>query len=198
MKNLILILLFVSITLVSKAQRRDSTFTDARDGKKYKTVKIGTQTWMAENLAYKVDSGCWAYDNKDSNVAIYGYLYDWETAKKVCPKGWHLPSNEEWRTLIYNLGGNKIAGGKMKEAGEDYWHNPNTGATNSSGFNALPAGYRYLDGSFDTMGFYTIYRSSKEKDDKRACIRGLSYGNAIVTKKNYDKRGGFSVRCIKG
>ncbi len=132
MKTTLLILSFLICTTVNYAQQTGS-FTDSRDGKVYKTVKIGTQTWMAENLAFKTESGCWAYDNDESNVAKYGRFYNWETSKKVCPAGWHLPSDKEWKTLTDFLGGENVAGGKMKSKTD--WNDPNTGATNKSGFN---------------------------------------------------------------
>ena len=91
------------------------TFTDSRDGKTYKYVTIGKQVWMAENLAYAPSSGnYWAYHNNSSNVAKYGYLYDWQTSKNVCPTGWHLPTDEEWQELIDFAGGKDDAGTKLK------------------------------------------------------------------------------------
>ena len=143
---------------------RANTFKDSRDGKVYKTVKIGEQVWMAENLAYAPASGnYWAYDNDDANVEIYGYLYDWQTAKNVCPAGWHLPSDEEWTELTDYLGGN--AGGKLKAtgtigSGTGLWYAPNTGATNETGFTALPGGYRYGDGAFDYVGYHGYWWSA--------------------------------------
>jgi uncharacterized protein (TIGR02145 family) len=98
-----LILLFTLLPCIAFGQ-----LTDKRDGKTYKTVKIGNQVWMAENLAFKPSSGnYWAYDDDNSNVAKYGYLYDWETALDVCPAGWHLPSDKEWPVLTDYLGGVK-------------------------------------------------------------------------------------------
>ncbi len=109
----------VVLTVVLTAPAQDQgTFKDPRDGKVYKTVVIGTQTWMAENLAFKAKGGCHAYgwdaDNKKANVAKYGYLYEWKMAKKACPPGWHLPTKEEWETLIVHLGGEQAAGSAMK------------------------------------------------------------------------------------
>lgn len=126
------------------------TFADKREGQIYYCIQIGDQLWMAENLAYKTNTGCWAYKNEENNVSIYGYLYNWETACNVCPEGWHLPSNDEFYILINYLGGSTIAGGKMKRTGTTYWKSPNAGATNSSGFTALPGGtgYYYEDGWF--------------------------------------------------
>lgn len=99
---MILVFCFV---LKSYSQEKGA-YKDPRDGKEYKTVIIGTQTWLAENLAYKPSSGnFWAYDNNLDNIIKYGYLYDWETAKKVAPVGWHLPSKEEWDELYKYLGG---------------------------------------------------------------------------------------------
>jgi uncharacterized protein (TIGR02145 family) len=118
-KSLLLTVLILNIAMCSMAQVA-GTFKDSRDGKTYKTVKIGTQTWMANNLAFKASSGCCAYDNNKSNAAIYGYLYSWETAKNVCPTGWHLPSMAEWTTLIDYEGG-ETAGNKLKEAGSKHW-----------------------------------------------------------------------------
>ena len=95
---------------------QSSSFVDSRDGKEYKTIKIGEQVWMAENLAYKPYSGkYWAYDNDNSNLEKFGYLYDWETACNVCPNGWHLPNDNEWIELTEYLGGKEVAGTMMKE-----------------------------------------------------------------------------------
>ena len=92
-------------------------FTDPRDGNVYKMITIGTQTWMARNLAYKTNGGCKAINNNESNVPLYGYEYNWETAKIACPAGWHLPTDAEWTQLIDYLGGKKLAGNKLREPG---------------------------------------------------------------------------------
>lgn len=136
MKKIILILgLAISCSL--GFSQETGSFTDPRDGNVYKTVKIGTQWMMAENLAYKPASGIfWAYNNDTNNVAKYGYLYDWNTAQSIAPAGWHLPSKDEWKTLYEFLGGkSKIVCAALSEKG-------------SSGFNALLGGYRQCYGVF--------------------------------------------------
>jgi uncharacterized protein (TIGR02145 family) len=124
---------------ISSIAQITGTFKDSRDGRTYITISIGTQTWMAENLAFKADIGCWEYDN-DQNKVTYGCLYNWETAKSVCPSGWHLPANYEFTVLTNFLGGDSVAGVKLKEAGIAHWASPNSGATNETGFTALPGG----------------------------------------------------------
>ena len=98
----LLLCLLPAITAFTQEDKTSNTgtFTDQRDSTQYNRVKIGNQVWMAENLVFKADSGCWAYDNDSSNISKYGYLYDWETAKKVCPSGWHLPTKTEYETLL--------------------------------------------------------------------------------------------------
>ncbi|WP_113922434.1 fibrobacter succinogenes major paralogous domain-containing protein [Cognataquiflexum aquatile] len=113
------------------------TFSDPRDGQVYKIVKIGDQVWFAENLNYNAE-GSWCYDSDSENCEIYGRLYSWEVGLTACPEGWHLPSEDEWNNLIEFLGGYEIAGGKMKAISG--WDEPNIGATNESGFSALPGG----------------------------------------------------------
>lgn len=174
------------------------TFVDPRDKKIYKTIKIGTQTWMAENLAFKTESGCWAYDNKEDNVAIYGYLYDWETAKKACPTGWHLPTAFEWQILINVLNGNDKAGTKLKSP--TYWKDKkvkNINDINSSGFSALPAGYRKTDGSFIGSGICCDWWSSNVNNSNSSWAYGIIYDNTGIIEHYIDIKGGFSVRCIK-
>lgn len=179
-----------------------SAFTDPRDGKVYQTVVIGNQEWMAENLAYAPSSGnYWAYRNDNSNVAIYGYLYDWQTAMNVCPAGWHLPSDEEWTELSNYLGGSSIAGGKLKatgtiEAGTGLWYDPN-GASNETGFTALPGGYREPDWTFHDNGYYGTWWSATEHRSNYAWLRFMFYNSSNVNRRNYDKELGFSVRCLR-
>jgi uncharacterized protein (TIGR02145 family) len=183
-------------TLSSVAQVTDK-FSDPRDGKTYITVKTGTQTWMAENLAFKSTSGCWEYDS-DQNKLTYGLLYTWETAKNVCPAGWHLPSNDEFTTLTNFLGNDSIAGGNMKEMGFMHWEKPNNGATNESGFKALPGGYRDIKNEkIMNVSKNGIWWSSTEYNQKSGCnlVLGSGYKRAVrgVANKSY----GFSVRCIR-
>ena len=171
------------------------TFTDNRDSKQYKWVKIGNQTWMAENLAYEANSGYWAYNDNQSYVAKYGYLYNWETATNVCPNGWHLPTDDEWAQLEHTLGGSKIAGGKLKST--NTWESPNTGATNSSGFLALSGSYRNYDGTFNYVGRCGVWWSATARVNSRAWIRTLDNNSAEFYRLDINKSYGYSVRCLK-
>ncbi|HEY5470067.1 MAG TPA: FISUMP domain-containing protein [Bacteroidales bacterium] len=210
-KSLLLTVVILNIAMCSLAQV-SGTFKDSRDGKTYKTVKIGTQTWLANNLAFKASSGCYEYDNNIANSTTFGYLYTWETAKKVCPTGWHLPSMAEWTTLITNTGGENTAGKKLKEAGIKHWAEPNTGATNQSGFTALPGGGRQEDGQFTQLNvdgnWWTsdvrVWKSPGTGLSKTYCegivMKGdPDYGieiNSMVMTSSNNKECSYSVRCI--
>jgi uncharacterized protein (TIGR02145 family) len=172
-----------------------STFTDPRDNQTYKIVKIGNQWWFAQNLNYQTaNSSCFDYDS--ANCATYGRLYAWETAKAACPSGWHLPSNADWSQLIDYLGGYSVAGGKLKSTSA-LWLSPNTGATNSSGFSALPGGTRTNYGPFYYIGYYGYWWSSTESSKSSACLRGLTYDYGSVVMTTKDKFYGFSCRCLR-
>ena len=192
------ILLFVLIASATFAQTANSgSFTDPRDGTQYKTITIGSQTWMAENLNFDAGSGSWAYDNNSSNSAIYGRLYLWPAARKACPQGWHLPSDVEWQTLVEYLGGPTVAGGKMKEVGTAHWKIPNTGATDVSGFSALPGGYRY-DGKDSSLGSSASFWSATASGGGNHYIwhRYLFHSIPEVYRYSYQKYA-FSVRCVR-
>ena len=198
------------------------------EGNTYKTIKIGTQTWMAENLRttkYRNGTpiknitdddewgndktGAWCYyENDESNNKLYGKLYNWYAVtnnNQICPKGWHVPTDEEWTTLINYLdpeadGGDKddnIAGGKMKSTGTQCWISPNEGATNSSGFSALPGGYREDGGIFGYIRFLGIWSSSTKYDTSYSWYRHLFYENGLVGRFSDAKTPGFSVRCLR-
>jgi uncharacterized protein (TIGR02145 family) len=179
-------------------------FTDIRDGKQYKCVKIGTQLWMAQNLAFKVNGGCWAYNNDESNVEKYGYLYDWEIAKKACPDGWHLPSDREWKQLEEHLGMSLLDTNKTGWRGnigeelksKNGWFSGGNGS-NSSGFNALPGGYRYSDGSFNNVGKNAYFWSSSAKGSEHAWFRELFYFSVEVFRYSWYRTNAYSVRCLQ-
>lgn len=209
--GLLLIFCF-GIKPVCNAQ--NGTFEDSRDQHVYKYVKIGTQTWMAENLAYlpAVSPGGVSETTHDyfvngyegSNVAsakaavnysTYGVLYSWVAAQNACPSDWHLPSDAEWTILTEYLG--VSAGSLMKEAGSTHWSSPNPGATNASGFTALPGGYRHQEGYFFYLGSYAYFWSSSDGGPSEAWYRSLHCYYAGVY-RNYDDRSiAFSVRCLQ-
>lgn len=180
-----------------------NAFKDSRDGRIYKTVSIDNRLWMAENLAFRPPGGnYWAYGNQKVYAETYGYLYDWQAARDVCPAGWRLPTEAEWAELIEFLGGWNVAGGKLKasgttEAGTGLWQAPNTGASNETGFTALPGGGRYHDGAFGSLGSYGIWWSDTELDATKALYLSLGYNRSDAYRSSYDKGYGFAVRCLK-
>jgi len=183
------------------AQDTIGTFIDNRDGTEYHWVTIGNNIWMSENLAYQVDTGgCWAYDDDVNNVATYGYLYNWWTAKVVAPDGWHLATNNEWQEMIDFLGGEHYAGGKLKEEGTFHWQSPNLGGTNSSGFNGLPSGRRNDSniGTYVHMDYYGYWWTSTEYENSSPAYARYLYNDskeAVIY--GQPKEDAFSVRCVK-
>ena len=198
------------------------TMTD-QDGNTYKTIEIGTQTWMAENLRttryrngdsipnkitlHQWSTGwtdmCWSYDNDSSYSLIYGRLYSWfciRDERNISPSGWHVPTMDEWKILVTFLGGKNIAGGKLKEEGTAHWQGPNNGATNESGFTALPAGaHGDPDRAFDDGGCIGYFWSSTLILEPMYQANGWGLQN---DQKQFDSLAfqldlGFSVRCIK-
>jgi uncharacterized protein (TIGR02145 family) len=188
------------------------TLEDTRDSQVYNTIKIGDQWWMAENLNFRPDTGSWYYGDDSATYAEeYGRLYRWETAmagaassndnpsgvQGVCPSGWHLPSDAEWTDLTDELGVLSIAGGMMKEEGYAHWSSPNTGATNESGFTALPAGERTDAEVYQYILQHASYWSTTQQNPSLAKSRTLYYDSGSVTSDNIDKEYSFSIRCVK-
>lgn len=219
--NFFLSLVVVTLNSCNKDGIEFGFFTD-EDGKVYKTVVIGDQTWMAENLAYipevfppDGDGGIWVYDyfgnyvetaKKTNNYNTYGCLYNWEMARSSCPDGWHLPSDEEWKTMEKYLGMSQnaadLTGWRGTDEGDDLkstnlWVENGNG-TNESGFNGLPGGIRYSRaGFFEHIGRYGDWWTATGTSDTTAWSRGLHRGYTQVYRGKEDKEGGRSVRCIK-
>jgi uncharacterized protein (TIGR02145 family) len=137
---------------------------------------------------------CWY---KSDSVG-YGGLYNWYTINdKLCPAGWHVPYESEWATPITYLGNEAVAGGKLKETGTTHWNVPNYGATNESGFTALPAGYRSSAGGFNSIKHKGFWWTATEIPAGEAYYITVSYSNSNTDKSSTNKKNGFSVRCIK-
>ena len=195
------------------------------EGNSYKTVYIGTQQWMAENLKVSKYSdgttipnitdntqwqnnttGAWSYYNNDvTNNAKYGKLYNWYAVSKttngnknICPTGWHVPTDAEWTVLTDYLGGENVAGGKMKEVGTTNWEITNTDVTNISLFTALPGGHRSVYGEFFGIGYYTHWWSSTEFNspsiNAQYIVLNFLNDNGLI---NSNKNDGLSVRCLR-
>ena len=191
-----LIILCTVVCSHSYSQETGS-FTDSRDGREYKTIKLGDQVWMGENLAFKTDDGCWVYEGVDGYAETYGFLYSWDAAKDVCPDGWRLPTDAEFVTLWGMLGGSETDGGKLKETGFDHWNSPNTGATNSSGFTAISSGKSGDNEHKMYLGLMTYFWTSEEFDDDMGDSWALYSAKAEFTRYGLPKEDGVSVRCLK-
>jgi uncharacterized protein (TIGR02145 family) len=188
------------------------------DGNVYQTVRIGTQVWMKENLKvskyrngnsiptgltdlswFNTTSGAYAiYNNDAANNPTYGKLYNWYAVtdlRGMCPTGWHVPTDAEWTTLINFLGGSTVAGGKMKVI-SSLWKVPNNGATNESGFTAIPGGFKDV-GSYGDIDDVGRWWSSMQLSTTDAWFRRLSNATGSSYKESYRKTFGISVRCLK-
>lgn len=223
-KQLAFIIVFVLIDFLNSFAQKKELFTDPRDGHVYKTVRIGNQIWLAENLAYlpsvnrPKETGSvpgyyvYGYTGKDINEAkksenykSFGVLYNYKAAKNACPKGWHLPTDEEWEQLTQYVSGVKYPSYDRRQ-GADYYEKANSlkstdwhsgSSYNTTGFSALPAGfYINKDKFFYYADKFGGWWSATEKDDANAFARVIVAENKVF-KKEYDKSFGFSVRCIK-
>ncbi len=213
----IAVLVFMIYNVLTKNSTHDAMATVKDiDGNVYKTVTIGTQVWMAEDLKttkyndgtpipyvaddtewknLRSDAYCW-YNNDESNKTTYGALYNWYTTNtgKLCPVGWHVSTNSDWEKLIDYGGGWEIAGGKLKEAGTTHWDAPNIGATNEFGFTALPGGGRGAEnGKFSVLGRDLGYWCPPRCGD----FRSLCSDRAWIYFTEGSASGGCNVRCVK-
>jgi uncharacterized protein (TIGR02145 family) len=190
------------------------------DGNVYTYVTIGTQVWMVENLkTTKYNDGtaipnitdktdwdalitpgyCWYNNNASTYKATYGAMYNWYAVNtgKLCPVGWHVPTHVEWQILETYLGGSSVAGSKLKESGITHWKSPNTGATNETGFTALPGGRRSREYGFDAIEDFGNWWSSSASSDVDAFARMMRYDNSSFPMWFSFKWNGLSVRCLK-
>lgn len=195
------------------------TATDI-EGNVYRTVIIGTQVWMAENLKitkyrngdpipnvtevsgweYLTTGAYCNYNNNSSYVTTYGRYYNWyavSDSRNIAPIGWHVPTDDEWTTLTNYLGGANAAGGKLKETGTTHWSTPNTGATNETGFTALPGSYCTTNGSFYLIGQIGYFWSSTKYNAGSAWGRLMNYDSPSIHTNYYNNKVGLSIRCIK-
>ena len=193
------------------------------DGNVYNTIVLGTQEWMTSNLKtlhfsngdvipHNLSQSAWNnlnqssgadYYNNDSLIgSTYGVLYNWAAASNMnnlCPMGWHVPSNQEWTTLINFAGGSVTAGGPLKERDTVHWNYPNFNATNFTGFTALPGGLRHNTGGYQYLNDYGYWWTSTQgtANPSSAYNIKMSYADEVVLQYESNQRGGFSIRCLK-
>ena len=206
MKQHIFTLLSILLFTHAGIAQSTGTFTDSRDGQTYKTISIentmtgNTAIWMAQNLNYKVQDS-YAYDDNESNRKEFGLLYTWEAATKACADKWHLATDSEWSMLVSQFGGVDKAGEALKSI--IGWNEDGNG-TNSSGFNALPAGIRKDDYYYNLLGYFGFWWSSTPTGEEgKAWFRDITYGGPTMGIKTkifrFEGNGisGMSVRCVQ-
>lgn len=209
----------ISFTTPEDHSGETGTITDI-DGNVYQTIGIGSQFWTTENLkTTRFNDGtsippitdnsswqslagpgfCWYNNDEEANKDVYGALYNWfvVVSSKLSPEGWHVSSDAEWTTMETYLGGLTAAGAKLKETGTDHWMTPNTGATNETGFTALPGGIRAKDGSFVQSGETANFWSNTTASNQAAWYRIMAYSTPEITRADTSVNFGLSVRLVK-
>ncbi len=218
-----------STDVISYETKQFGEFVDDRDNRIYKWTKIGNQVWMAENLAYIPSGNCdlelWRdgyndsfdkkwyciYNNEDKYLEKYGVMYTWSVIAAndncdICPKGWHVPTDEDWKKLELSIGIEQSILNDIKYRGnvEAFGLKSNTGwsrngnGNNKYGFNSFPGGYRhYGDGKFYNQGNYSLYWTATELSEKKAYFRSLRYEDNKTNRYYDDKRSAFYIRCVK-
>ena len=200
-----LIAFFASLTSLAVAQNiQYDTVCDKRDNKLYRTVRIGKQTWFAENLKYKDPKGSSVYPRDQIHENIYGRLYTWEAALTACPKGWHLPSDDEWKELERTLGMTDFLqnGRGWRKPVEERSLKSSVGwlsaadSADETGFSALPGGYCNDEGYYFNEGFFAYFWTSTQTSETDAWYRVLTYDIHDIGKFSYSKKYRFSIRCV--
>jgi len=177
---------------VNKSDELDTYLSQFRI---YKSVVIGGKTWMRENLNYSTGNS-WCYDDNPSNCARYGRLYDWETAKRACPAGWHLPSSQEWKDLVRAAGDYYIAGKRLKSrTGWNYYYSDYVG-TDEFGFSALPGGYFYNGYYYDAGNIGLWWTATDDGYSDGAYVWVMHYSANDISEAYDNKNQGYSVRCV--
>ena len=222
------------VSFTTPPEMRYGSVTDI-DGNRYRTIEIGNQVWMAENLRTsryrngedivyvmsnnewqelgETESGAWAFYNNHAGNEPFGLLYNWyavNDSRGLCPTGWRVSTDQDWQQLEQHLGmsrseanstgwrgQNANIGGKLKAESSEFWRGPNVGATNESGFAAQAGGYRFTSGSFSYLTFFGYWWTATEADATTAWRRLLFNNRESINRMNYDKRYGFSVRCVQ-
>lgn len=172
---------------------KTGSLSDSRDGATYKTIAVGRQTWMAENLNFGAD-GAMCFENRKEKCDQFGHLYDWETAKKACPAGWHLPKDEEWTELLKVLAAGDSVGRMLKSTSG--W-STNGNGTDRIGFNAIPAGNSDKTGIFNNLEFAATFWTSSKKFFGDPLYRRLRFDETSVERETSDPGYLYSVRCVK-
>jgi uncharacterized protein (TIGR02145 family) len=215
-----LILMLIPFLTLAQSAAPGNGVTDA-DGNFYPSIVLGNgQEWMAENLrTTKFANGAdipkaennlvWSntatanyadYQNNIDLSAVYGRLYNFFSTldeRNVCPAGWHVPTNIEWTKFTNEIGGLGVAGSVLKSTGTEFWSAPNTGATNTIGFNALPNGCRYDGGNYNNLGTYAFYWTATELDTTFSWYRALKYDVPTAFRNFTKKQNGYAIRCVK-
>jgi uncharacterized protein (TIGR02145 family) len=213
----------VHMLVPTQSQTLDFIFTGCvdADNNSYPVIQIGTQLWMAENLKttrYRngdiipdiisnaawanllTGAYCWYNNDSSANAPVYGALYNWyaiNDSRNIAPAGWHVASDSEWTILSDWLGGSDFAGGKLKDKCSTLWNDPNTGATNETGYTALPGGYRFLNGTFDENRNWAVWWCSTSSSSYEAPTRAAFKDGEDLGRDLSNKKDGFAIRCIK-
>ncbi|MCX6242640.1 MAG: hypothetical protein NTX43_12610 [Bacteroidetes bacterium] len=172
------------------------TITDSRDGRIYQWVKIGKKSWLAENLKYNAKPGSWVYNKDTTNISLYGRLYTWNAAMTACPKGWAVPTDDDWARLIEKLGGFDAAGGKLEDMDTLYWKANKNIPQSARTISTLLGGVRHSDSTYTAIALWGGLWSATVVNDMASNYLFV-HGSKTIGKSSNVKGSAFGVRCVK-